>query len=196
MNPTGCLDHVGVSYPGFDLCDTLLRQGEIGGQPPEWKWDISPSSYFSLFSNSTWSSLFFIYHWHHQHYHSGEIFLIVRHGTDRAFWWKLWCAYITFVTYSSPQCFHLIPYMLSMLPSTSLLQNTLASGRNECKAGMCGAAFFSAGRGKGKNPRGGAGWGGAKVKIHGAGRGGAGRGEKARKSTYSQNFTKLRKWKI
>ena len=42
--------------------------------------------------------------------------------------------------------------------------------------GMCGAAFFSAGRGKGKNPRGGAGWGGAKVKIHGAGRGGAGRG--------------------
>ena len=137
MNPTGCLDHVGVSYPGFDLCDTLLRQGEIGGQPPEWKWDISPSSYFSLFSNSTWSSLFFIYHWHHQHYHSGEIFLIVRHGTDRAFWWKLWCAYITFVTYSSPQCFHLIPYMLSMLPSTSLLQNTLASGRNECKG------FFS-----------------------------------------------------
>ena len=117
MNPTGCLDHVGVSYPGFDLCDTLLRQGEIGGQPPEWKWDISPSSYFSLFSNSTWSSLFFIYHWHHQHYHSGEIFLIVRHGTDRAFWWKLWCAYITFVTYSSPQCFHLIPYMLSMLPA-------------------------------------------------------------------------------
>ena len=137
MNPTGCLDHVGVSYPGFDLCDTLLRQGEIGGQPPEWKWDISPSSYFSLFSNSTWSSLFFIYLWHHQHYHSGEIFLIVRHGTDRAFWWKLWCAYITFVTYSSPQCFHLIPYMLSMLPSTSLLQNTLASGRNECKG------FFS-----------------------------------------------------
>ena len=35
---------------------------------------------------------------------------------------------------------------------------------------MCGAAFFSAGRGKGKNPWGGAGWGGAKVKIHGAGR--------------------------
>ena len=73
MNPTGCLDHVGVSYPGFDLCDTLLRQGEIGGQPPEWKWDISPSSYFSLFSNSTWSSLFFIYHWHHQHYHWRDI---------------------------------------------------------------------------------------------------------------------------
>ena len=49
----------------------------------------------------------------------------------------------------------------------------------------------------------GAGRGGARVKIRGAGRGGAGqrwkstgRGEKARKSTYSQNFTKLRKWKI
>ena len=30
MNPTGCLDHVGVSYPGFDLCDTLLRRGRSG----------------------------------------------------------------------------------------------------------------------------------------------------------------------
>ena len=46
----------------------------------------------------------------------------------------------------------------------------------ELRAGMCGAAFYSAGRGgagKGKNPRGGAGRGGAKVKIRGAGRGGA-----------------------
>ena len=53
-------------------------------------------------------------------------------------------------------------------------------------SGMCGAAFFPAGRGKGKNPQG-----GAKVKIRGAGR-----GEKVRKLSNSQNFTKVRKRKI
>ena len=47
MNPLlSCLDHVGVSYPGFDLCDTSPRQGvtarmEMGYFPPY--------SYFSLF---------------------------------------------------------------------------------------------------------------------------------------------------
>ena len=64
----------------------------------------------------------------------------------------------------------------------------LPHSKDSKKPGMCGAAFFSTGRGKGKNPRSRAEWVGAKVKIHGAGR-----GEKARKSTYSQNFTKLRK---
>ena len=44
--------------------------------------------------------------------------------------------------------------------------------------GCAGRSIFlwgGAGRGKGKNPRGGAGWGGARVKIRGAVRGGAGR---------------------
>ena len=54
--------------------------------------------------------------------------------------------------------------------------------------GCAGRPFFLqgwAGRGKGKNPQG-----GAKVKIRGAGR-----GEKASKWTNSQNFTKVHKEK-
>ena len=45
--------------------------------------------------------------------------------------------------------------------------------------GMCGAAFYSAGRGEGENPR-----------------GGAGRGEKARKSTNSKFLQKCEKYNI
>ena len=53
-----------------------------------------------------------------------------------------------------------------------------------CPSGMCGAAFYSAGRG------------GAKVKIHGAGRGGAkvkirGAGRKSAQINQFKNFTKV-----
>ena len=53
-----------------------------------------------------------------------------------------------------------------------------------CRAGMCGAAFYSAGRGKGKNPRGGAG-----RRWKSAGRGGA----KKRANQPIQNFYKSAK---
>ena len=59
------------------------------------------------------------------------------------------------------------------------------------KAGMCGAAFFPRGRARVKS----AGQGGVGRGRGENPRGGAGRGEKARKLTNSQSFTKVRKWK-